>query len=217
MTKQQPAGAQPGDEVRREGGEHDPLRSLAYRIYDKVMELENGEGGCSLYDYCLAADTSPDAERGGITVDESKVDPLLAPIIEILREAALSRPAAGEPREDPDPWIRPCPVIYSVQGAISQSAFFNRASAERFIAERKEPHKFTLVEYVPAPESSLRARLEALAESWHEKPHRIAVPRDLQAEGNLLGMVEVIKRAVNRCEDELRAALLAPELEGGGK
>lgn len=66
-------------------GERRDWRDIAYKLYDKVMELENGEGGCSLYDYCLTLDTSPDAERGAITTDSSKVDHLLAPIIELLR------------------------------------------------------------------------------------------------------------------------------------
>jgi hypothetical protein len=54
-------------------------KELAYKIYDKVMELENGEGGCSLYDYCIDTD-----HPGGF--DDSRVDGLLAPIIKILEE-----------------------------------------------------------------------------------------------------------------------------------
>lgn len=58
------------------------LHDLAYKIYDKVMELENGEGGCSLYDYCISLD-HPDG------FDESRVDDLLEPIMNILRGAGI--------------------------------------------------------------------------------------------------------------------------------
>src|SRR5579862_3896305 len=64
--------------------------------------------------------------------------------------AALATPSVASPQADPDPWIRPCPRIYSVQSSGSQVAYFNRESAERCIAERKEPEKFKLIEYVPA-------------------------------------------------------------------
>jgi hypothetical protein len=67
-----------------------------------------------------------------------------AMINEVLRRRVAS------PQDDPDPWIRPCPRIYSVQSDGSQIAYFNRQSAEQFISERKEPEKFKLIEYVPA-------------------------------------------------------------------
>jgi hypothetical protein len=56
-------------------------RQLAYAIYDIVMGLENGEGGPSLYDYCIDVN----AKDG---FDESRVDHLLKPIQEILTDFA---------------------------------------------------------------------------------------------------------------------------------
>jgi hypothetical protein len=61
------------------------LRALAYKLYDKVLEMEQPEdgetgrreGGARLFDYCIDVE----AEDG---FDESRVDPLLEPLIEIL-------------------------------------------------------------------------------------------------------------------------------------
>lgn len=55
------------------------FREVAKQLYDKVLELENHGEGPRLFDYCLTG--NEDVNDGW---DESRIDHLLEPLIEIL-------------------------------------------------------------------------------------------------------------------------------------
>lgn len=66
------------------------------------------------------------------------------------RSLGMGLDAAGGTEESAGPRIEAWPTIFAVRGLHgSNGAYFNRAAAERFIAERTEPHKYRIVEYIP--------------------------------------------------------------------
>lgn len=55
------------------------------------------------------------------------------------------RPLSAHIEHNPEPWSQ---IVYVVAGTHSQIAFFNRESAERWKAERTEPDKYAIHEFV---------------------------------------------------------------------
>lgn len=98
------------------------------------------------------------------------------------------------------------------EGRLSEQSYCARCNCRRY--RNAEGRCEVCALYQAKRATQPPQELVSLPAEWRARPHRVAIPYEIQQLGNVHAIVEAITLAVNRCAEELEAALTRGEVEG---